>query len=122
MAGRTDQSGVLARQRKVGLLVVIKAPLSPIAAVVTRATGRRHPQSAFVVVVFVARLASHARSDEALINMAILAHQRPMFAQQRKAGQAMIEPDIFLPSRRAVAVATVPGQRTLMHVIIRMTG
>lgn len=118
MASGTDQPLVLPGKGKVALRVVIETPGLPVERVVAIATGRGRTQSSAVVIVGVAACTGCALGRKAAVDVAALALQLGMFAQQRKPRQAVVEPDAFLPAFAVVAATAIVPQVPRVGIVL----
>lgn len=118
MAGRTDESLVLSRQGEASRNIMIETPNLPATdSMAARATGRCAKRSG-MVFVRVAGFAGHALGGKALVFMASSARQRGMFAQEREAGERMIERHVFLPADCIVATCAVGSELAFVNIIV----
>ena len=97
MAGRADQPVMPAGQREARRGIVIEIPRLPAHRVVAAHASGRRPQSALVVIVDMAIGAGQALGDKAFVGVAGDALRGGVLADQREAGQRMVEGNADLP-------------------------
>ena len=122
MAGRTDQAAMPSGQRKRGGAIVIEGPGLPVGGVVTALALCRRAEASGMVPVIMARRARHAPGRKALVGMTGGTLQRSMFAQQREAGQPVIEANANRPAINGMAALAIPAKLAPMNVVSGMAG
>ena len=120
MAGRTDQSFVLAGKRKVGLRVMIERPDLPVDRVVTTAAGSRRAQRALMVAVLMAGVAAYPFGGKGLVCMAACTGDLGVLAQQREARQGVIETDAGFPVTAVVTLPAGSAELAGMGIVLRV--
>lgn len=105
MAGRTDQPLMAPGQRKAGRPVVIERPGSPVIDGVTRLALGWSAQRSLMMRIRMAIGAGSPGSGKAVVGMARHAFAGRMSAQQRKAGELMVEAHLRGPILAIVAGA-----------------
>ena len=120
MAGMTMQAGMGAGQGEFRLFVVIESPAGPAVRIVT--CGAIRTEAAFMVLVLVASRAGPGHILERGRAMAILAGDHRMQANQRKAGQIVVEGDLLPPACFIVALLALCAELSGMRIIFLVAG
>lgn len=113
--------GMRPEQRKVGLLVVIEMPLLPVDRVVAGRAGLAE-SAVMIVVVPVAVDAQFGCVSEDMRIVTVGALGFGMFAEEGKAGQAVVEKDLVFPGTFVMAIRAGDALRALVRVIFFVAG
>jgi hypothetical protein len=106
MASRANQALMLACQRKAGSRVMIKIPTLPSFSAVAFCTRWHATKATQMMIVHMARGASHAFGSKAFVRMATNAGNGDMLASEREACEFVIEKYVFFPAVGIVAAGT----------------
>lgn len=120
MAGRTDQALVLPCQGKARRSIMIEIPDLPAVDRMAAGASRGRPERPRMMIVRVAGFACHALGRKTLVFMTSSAGKRHMLAQEREAGQRVIEGHLFLPADRIVATRAIGSEPALVNIVIGM--
>lgn len=121
MAGGTDQSDMLSRQRETRRGIMIKFPDFPTRYGMAFGTCGRDTERAEVMIINMTRLAGDALGGKCLIHVAFFTFDRRMLAQQREARQLMIEQAMVFPFDTIVTIGAFRAEIARMFIIILVT-
>ena len=100
--------------------IMIKPPGLPVSGGVTGLALRRSAKRALVVIVGMAGRTGRSLDREGLVGMAAGAGHLGMFAQQREAGQVMIEPNLDQPASGAVTASAFGAESGLVDIVLEV--
>lgn len=112
---------VRAVEREAGLCVVVEQPLLPVDRVMAQCTIFAEAPLVGVTLTVatdavLGRIAEHVRR----VALAAVGFRVP--AEQREAGEIVVEEDVVLPRRLAVAVETLRALRTFVGIVVLVAG
>lgn len=99
---------------------MIEGPDLPVRGGVAGCAARRRAQPTVVMIIVVATGASNAFGGESSVGMASGALHSCMFAEQREAGEAVIEADPGFPVIGVVAILAGSAKLADMYIILGM--